>query len=116
MSDTKSSEVGANFESVRARVEDRRNFDEFMARNTARLMDYAKKYVGRLPSLERELFLSRALRAAWDTRMTYSPQREAAGLLLWWETCLRTAALSRRYWHQLYQDDVRLIAGKDLGR
>lgn len=108
--------LGANFESVKLRTTERQQFDKFMANHVAQLTEFSRPYTGRLPALEKELFLSRALKAAWDKRNDFVPGKENAGLLIWWEECLRTAALSRSSWHQVYQDDVRIVSGKDMGK
>lgn len=108
--------LGYEFESVKQRIAERDQFDAFMARHVAQLTGFAAPYVGRLPMLEKELFLKRALAAAWDKRDEFVPGKENAGLLVWWETCLRTAALSRGTWRQVWQDDVRVVRGADLGR
>jgi hypothetical protein len=109
-------EPGANFESVQARTAERVRFDDFMAKHVAQLINFSQPYVGRLPPLEKELFLARALNAAWEKRNDFVPGKENSGLLIWWDKCLRQAALSRGTWHQVYQDDVRTIRGVDLGR
>ena len=117
MSDVKTKvEPGSNFESVQIRTAERARFDTFMANHVAQLTSFSQPYVGRLPPLEKELFLARALAAAWDKRNDFVPGKENAGLLIWWDKCLRQAALSRGTWHQVYQDDVRTIRGVDLGR
>lgn len=104
------------FESVQARTAERQRFEKFMAQHVAALMDFSRKYTSRLPSLEQELFIARALKAAWDRREEFVAGKENAGLLIWWDKCLRDAALSRAWWSQMYQDDVRKIRGVDLGR
>jgi hypothetical protein len=117
MTDTKPKiEPGANFESVQVRTAERARFDAFMAKHVAQLMGHSAPFTARLPALERELFLARALAAAWDKREEFVAGKENAGLLIWWDKCLRVAALSRGTWHQVYQDDVRTIRGVDLGR
>jgi hypothetical protein len=115
-SKTNKAPIGAEFESVKVRTAERERFDTFMSNHVAQLTGYAQPYVGRLPALEKELFLARALNAAWEKRNEFVPGKENAGLLVWWEKCLKQAALSRGTWHQVYQDDVRTIRGVDLGR
>jgi hypothetical protein len=116
MTDAKPKKPEYEFESVAVRTVERVRFDTFMAAHVAQLTGFAQPYVGRLPALEKELFLSRALKVAWGKRDEFVPGKENAGLLIWWDKCLRNAALSRGTWHQVYQDDVRTIRGVDLGR
>ena len=109
------SEIGSNFPSVAERVAERDKFDSFMAKHIAKLSDHARPFIGRLPKLEQELFLTRALKAAWEKRDEFKPGAENAGLLVWWDKALRAAADSREFWHQVYQVDVRKIRGVDPG-
>ena len=108
--------MGIEMEGAKARTAERERFDTFMANHVAQLTGFSEPYVSRLPTLEKTLFLARALTAAWDMRSDFVPGKENAGLLIWWEKCLKKAALSRGTWHQVYQDDVRTVRGVDLGR
>jgi hypothetical protein len=82
----------------KVRAAERTQFDSFMASNTARLLDYARPWLGKMPSVERELLLARALRAAWLRRDKYRPDAEGAGVLKWWGECLTGALMSRPRW------------------
>lgn len=92
-------------------------FERDLARHTATLMNFAKPYIGRLSGADRDAFLSGALSAAWTTRSKYQPDKENASLLLWWEKCLRAAALTRQWWRcSTFDRKFEMVLGTKLGR
>lgn len=103
-------------------LEERTQFDAFMARNVARLQDAAKRYVGRLVPEQNEQFLAFALAKAWETREHLKPRKSSyaevhVDILYWWnEFCLRPAALSRTEWTLRTWDGGReTVSGRRLG-
>lgn len=103
-------------------AEERAQFDTFMERNVARLLDFAQPYIGRLVPEQREEFLQVALERAWDKRAELKPKKTAFAeehidILRWWGDCLRPAALSRTEWTLRTWDGRReKVKGSRLGR
>lgn len=96
-------------------VRERAEFDDQMSRNVAKLMDFAKPYVGRLTPSDCELLLGWALTEAWARRATFAPRK--ASLLIWWDECLRAAADRQPYWNVIWYDNsVRAVASSKLGK
>jgi DNA-directed RNA polymerase specialized sigma24 family protein len=88
-----------------------------MAKHTAQLMDFAKPYIGRLSSADRDAFISESLMYAWQTREQYKPDKENAGLLKWWNGCLRFAAGTRLNWRcSTFDGQFHMVPGKKLGQ
>lgn len=91
-------------------------FEVMLAQRVAKLMDFAKPYVGRLSSADRNYLLATALHTAWLTRKEFDPEKaEEAGLLLWWNKCLRAAALTQRTWFVFHMDRWERVSGERLG-
>jgi hypothetical protein len=92
-------------------------FERWLAGRTAKLMDYAAPFVGRLGTADRDYFLGKAVHEAWVTRKELNPEKpEEAGLLLWWDKCLRTAAASRQQWRvSMFDGSYRFVPGNKLG-
>ncbi|HEX7041415.1 MAG TPA: hypothetical protein VF202_14960 [Trueperaceae bacterium] len=102
---------------------ERQQFEAFMKRHTAKLLDFAKPYIGRLIPEQREEFLTVALERAWESRHELKPKKTAFGteqveLLRWWEDyCLKPAARSRKVWTLRTWDRQReFVKGTKLGR
>lgn len=102
---------------------ERQQFESFMRRHTAQLLDFAKRYVGALIPEHREAFLAFALEQAWEKRGELKARNNedaepAVRVLGWWEDhCLRPAALSRPTWTLRAWDGQReTVTGRQLGR
>lgn len=102
---------------------ERKQFDEFMARNVARLQTFAAPYIGRLGPEQREVFLKFALECAWSHRGRLKAEKTAFAeenidILHWWEQyCLIPAARSQPRWSlRKWDGGVEIVRGKDLGR
>lgn len=102
---------------------ERKQFEEFMARNIARLQTFAQPYIGRLVPEQREMFLKVALECAWSYRAELKPRKTAFAeehidILHWWEErCLKPAAHSRASWTLRTWDGQReTVRGNRLGR
>lgn len=102
---------------------EREQFDEFMVRNQARLLDFAKPYIGSLVLDQREEFLKFALERAWETRAQLKPRKSAFAeanidILRWWEdNCLIPAARSRDQWLlRTWDRRTEIVSGRRLGR
>lgn len=93
---------------------ERAEFEQVMAAHVAKLMDFAKPYVGRLSRADTAYFIEQALEEAWIQRSTFNPHK--ASLLTWWERCLRAAASSRKLWSLQYSTGIEWVRGADLGR
>lgn len=89
------------------------SFEQHMARKTAVLMTYARPFTSRLSSDDLDVFMKAALMTAWKRRAQFDP--EQATLLIWWEGCLKEAALTRKYWRQRHMDYWTTIPAKQLG-
>lgn len=95
-------------------VDEREAFENVMASHVAKLMDFARPYVGRLCRADSEYFVERALEEAWTRRDNFEPTK--ASLLMWWEGCLKAAALTRKAWCVQYSHKVEWVPGSKLGR
>ena len=92
---------------------DREAFDDMMALHVARLMDYARPFVGRLSSYDSSKLINDAIEIAWETSGAFNP--ETVQMLQWWGECLRRAALRRQAWEIREGETYRWISGRDLG-
>lgn len=93
--------------------QERAAFDRIMEANTARLMDFAKPYVGRLNNADRGTLLGSALTFMWERRKTHNPKAES--LLQFWDRCLRAAAVLRKSWLVSKFDGWTWVRGAELG-
>jgi hypothetical protein len=98
-------------------------FELFMESRTAQLLDFAKPYIGRLVTSQRDAFLETALNKAWENRAALKPHRNKYGsttvdVLRWWEDrCLRPTALSRQTWDlRTYDRQIETVSGRQLGK
>lgn len=92
-------------------------FQRDLAQHTAQLMDFARPYMGRLASSDRDFFLSQTLAHAWESRAEFVPDKENAGLLKWWEKCLKFAASCQLYWRvSRFDGTYHMVLGRTLGR
>lgn len=92
---------------------ERSAFERIMESNTARLMDFAKPYVGRLCNGDRESLLGNAIDFMWGWRKSHNSREES--LLQFWDRCLRAAALLRTTWHVSRFDGWATVRGERLG-
>jgi len=104
-------------------ADERKQFEEFMERNVARLQTFAQPYIGRLVPSQRELFLQVALECAWEHRAELKPRKtpfaeEHIDILHWWEErCLKPAAHSRASWTlRKWNGERETVRGTRLGR
>jgi hypothetical protein len=104
---------------------EREQFEAFMARNKARLLDFAKRYISELVPEHREQFLAVALEQAWEKRGELKARNNqdaepTVRILGWWEDyCLRPAALSRATWTLRTGwngSERQTVTGRQLGR
>jgi DNA-directed RNA polymerase specialized sigma24 family protein len=102
-------------ESTAAFMRERAQFEADMQAHVARLCSYAAPYVAALVPEDKEAFLETALAQAWIHREDFHPR--AVSLYVWWERCLRTAALTRERWF-IYDSHGRRtpVLGERLGR
>lgn len=89
-------------------------FEATMTANTAKLMDFAKPYVGRLNNTDRETLLGAALEKMWEWRKTYKPGH-GESLLQYWDRCLKAAAKLRSTWQVSRFDGWTTVRGDALG-
>lgn len=93
---------------------ERVDFENTLGRHTASLCEFARPYVGRLTKADSGSFLAAALAEAWLRRTDFDPEQES--LLLWWEGCLRAAALTRPAWRIWRSSEWVEVPGKLLGK
>ena len=101
--------AGVMSHTERERVE----FEKVMAAHVARLMGFARPFVGRLAPVDATDLIERALEAAWAKRGSFNPHK--ASLLIWWEECLREAARSRPRWCLRHSSGVEWVRSDQLG-
>lgn len=97
----------------RTEAQERAVFERIMESNTAKLMDFAKPYVGRLNNDDRGELLGTAIENMWERRKTHNPKQES--LLQFWDRCLRAAALLRETWRVSRFDGWTTVRGTQLG-
>lgn len=98
-------------------------FDQFMRRHSASLLDFAKPYIGRLGPVQREEFLEVALTQAWEKRAELKVKKtgyaeSTVNVLRWWEDfCLKPAALSKKEWRlRTWDRQIEIVPGNRLGK
>jgi hypothetical protein len=92
---------------------EREAFEEMMVTHAARLCEWAGHYVTRLVARDREYLLSEALEIAW--RRCDGLRPEKIQLIVWWDECLRSAAMRRKVWRIHDGNGYRWVPGKRLG-
>jgi len=87
-------------------------FHDFVVRNMARLRSHSRPYISRLSEADSNYLIKTALSYAWERRKRLKSQ---TGMLLWWEECLRSAAMTRKQWRQRHMDFFTIVTGRQLG-
>ena len=95
-------------------ADERVAFEQTMVTNIAKLLDFAKPYVGRLNSSDRGALLGSALEKMWEWRKSYKP-RSGESLLQYWDRCLAAAAKMRKTWQVSRFDGWTTVRGEHLG-
>lgn len=89
-------------------------FEKHMVENTARLLDFARPYTGRLSPTDYSVFIQYALKFAWQRRKQFDPCH--GSMLQWWDGCLKSAALTRKSWRLRHMDFWTIVPGHKLGK
>lgn len=91
---------------------ERAAFEALIERNLARLRAHARPYISRLSLADKEYLILKAFDYAWNRR---EQLRSQTRLLLWWEDCLRSAAMTRENWRQRHMDRWEWVTNRQLG-
>lgn len=79
-------------------AENRDEFTEALLYNprTARMLERSGHYVGGMDKIQKDVFFEAAVEWGWNNRHSYNAQYQR--LEVFWDRCLRAAALTRDRW------------------